>query len=184
MSSSVLLRQSWPHYSVPCILAFQSTQWTPLFTSRPRPSPAHFQGNNFFIVHTHVEYTAPTLSKTPASRVWELEKELLLEGKGVSRLEPSDEPDLDSASEPEGPLAITSRASSVTCPSSPADKVVQQEPKVGKEPLVCSVFPTAPWKKEPGAFSISQDTLTITIPRLDFHSDVLSVSQTQREGIE
>lgn len=47
----------------------------------------------------------------PPVRVSEkLEEEFLLEAKGESQLEPSDAPDLDSASEPERPLAITSRA--------------------------------------------------------------------------
>lgn len=57
-----------------------------------------------------MEYTDPTLSKTPLRASEKLEEELLLEAKGESQPEPSDEPDLDSASEPEGPLAITSRA--------------------------------------------------------------------------
>lgn len=47
-----------------------------------------------------------------------LEGALFLQAKGELQLEPNDEPDLDSASDPEGPLALTSRASSVTCPSS------------------------------------------------------------------
>ena len=64
--------------------------------------------------------------------------------RGESRLEPSEEPDLDSASEPEGPLAITSRASSVTRPSSQAGKWQSQSQNAGSGRLVCSIFLTAP----------------------------------------
>ena len=75
-----------------------------------------------------------------------LEGKLLLGGgeEGESQLEPSDETDLDSASEPEGPLAITSRASSVTRPSSQAGKWQSQSQNAGSGPLVCSIFPTIP----------------------------------------
>lgn len=110
-------------------------------------------------------------------------KELLLEGKGVSRLEPSDEPDSDSASEPEGPLAIIRSPSSVACPSSPADKW-QSRSQRRKEPLrACS---TSPQLRERRSLDFQDQPRHPPhhYPQLDFHSDVLSVSQTHREGIE
>lgn len=77
-------------------------------------------------MHTHAEYTDPTLSETLLRASEELEEALFLGAKGESQLEPSDEPDLDSASEPEGPLAITSRAQSATRPSSQPGKWQRQ----------------------------------------------------------
>lgn len=74
------------------------------------PTPPHTQGSITLLSPLTWNTQTQPCPSPPLCVSEKLEEELLLEAKGESLLQPSDAPDLDPASEPERPLAITSRA--------------------------------------------------------------------------